>query len=130
MEIKNYVRKPFDIDAVQVTESNIDEVAAWCDGEIHESPKGKHIKVQVYYPLNSRRTRAYVGDWVLKSERGCKIYTDKAFRRDYLPNENQTLTESWNEIENKVANVFDQPEELMTVNEPVVDSKDAIRGKQ
>jgi hypothetical protein len=29
-----YVRKPFEVEAVQVTEENLEEVAQWCHGEL------------------------------------------------------------------------------------------------
>lgn len=93
LKIEKYTRKPFPVDAVQVTEDNLSEVALWCGGDIHTSTKtlrddqgvetGKiklpYIKVDVHRPLNDRQTKAFVGDWVLKSESGFKVYTLKAF---------------------------------------------------
>lgn len=80
-----FVRKPLYVDAVQVSRDNFDDVAAWCQGEIcqDEIPgKGtgkKYIKVRVHHPKNPRQTKAMVGDWILYTERGYKIYTHKAF---------------------------------------------------
>lgn len=84
-----YVRKPFAVEAVEVTDANIEDVAQWCGGEIRISdgrpgkngPTGqqKFIKVQVKRPLNDRQTRAYPGDWILSAGTGFKVYTAKAF---------------------------------------------------
>ena len=97
LKIENYTRKPFPVEAVQVTEENLNEVAKWCGGDIHTSTKtlrnaaGEEtskikrpfIKVDVHRPLNDRQTKAFVGDWVLKSESGFKVYTLKAFDNSF-----------------------------------------------
>lgn len=97
LKIEQYTRKPFPVDAVQVTEENLNEVAKWCGGDIHTSTKtlrndageetGKiklpFIKVDVHRPLNDRQTKAFVGDWVLKSDSGFKVYTLKAFDNSF-----------------------------------------------
>jgi len=80
-----YVKKPLHVDAVQITEKNFEEVAAWCQGKIQtdesdRSTNGKrYIKVRVHNPFNPRQTQAFVGDWLLYTEMGYKIYTPKAF---------------------------------------------------
>ncbi len=43
----------------------------------------KHISVPVKRPLNRRQTTAFVGDWVLKANKGFKVYTDKAFKENF-----------------------------------------------
>ena len=80
-EIKTtkYVRKPLFVDVIQVTEENFDQVAAWCQGEIHDDTTGRYIFVRVHSPRNPRQNKAYVGDWILYTERGYKVYTTKAF---------------------------------------------------
>jgi len=87
MQTNKFTRKSFDVDAVQVTEENFDEVAKWCQGEIVPETENtkKHIKVRVIQVINDRQTQAYVGDWVLYSGRGYKIYTNNAFRRSFTP---------------------------------------------
>ena len=97
LKIENYTRKPFPVEAVQVTEENLNEVAQWCVGDVHTSTKtlrndageetGKiklpFIKVNVHRPLNDRQTKAFIGDWVLKSDSGFKVYTMKAFDNSF-----------------------------------------------
>lgn len=85
IETQKYIRKPLYVDAVRVTSSNFNEIASWCQGEIQQdevpgSGQGKyHIKVRVHNPKNPRQTKAFVGDWILYTERGYKVYTSKAF---------------------------------------------------
>jgi hypothetical protein len=82
METQTYDRKGFSVEAVQVTEDNIAEVAAWCGGEIREKPArigpgmAQYVKVPTVRPLNEKQTEAYVTDWVLKSPSGFKVYMD------------------------------------------------------
>ena len=91
MEPRNYVRKPFVVEAVQVTEENLQQVEQWCDGSTQTEPRGDEgrsvtwINVDVRNPLTKRQTQAFVGDWVLKGKRGFKVYTDKAFGENFNP---------------------------------------------
>lgn len=89
-----YVRKPMYVDAVQVTEDNFLEVRKWCQGEVNDKegraikginadPKQHHIKVRVHQPKTPRQQKAYVGDWVLYTEWGYKVYTSKSFERSF-----------------------------------------------
>lgn len=89
--IKSYVRKPFFVDAVQVTEENLNDVAVWCGGKLislqkEGVPPRKFVKVKVKRPLNSRQTHAFVGDWVLSAGTGFKVYTDEAFHKNFEQN--------------------------------------------
>lgn len=85
-----YVRKPFPVQAVRVTEKNINQVSLWCEGEIkglgeHDGRWGVFIEVKVVNPdpNKPRQSQAFVGDWVLKSEQGFKVYTDRAFEKSF-----------------------------------------------
>ena len=90
-----YVRKPLFVDAVQVTEQNFADIARWCFGEISNidespvdrsadiEPTKQYIHVRVHNPKNVRQTKAFVGDWILYTERGYKVYTTKAFQANF-----------------------------------------------
>ncbi len=84
-----YARKPFYVDAAQVTEENLSDLADWCDGDVRTSVDKKtneekrYVKVRVQYPLHDRQTRAFVGDWILYAGTGFKVYTDKAFKNSF-----------------------------------------------
>ncbi len=89
IETTTYIRKPLYVEAVQVTTENFSELALWCQGEIIEppAPGGKqherHILIRVTNPMNPRQSQARVGDWILTSDRGYKIYTPKAFVKSF-----------------------------------------------
>lgn len=87
IQTTQFVRKPFVIEAVEVTAENINEVAEWCSGEVRGGTvvggEEKHVKVKVQHPLNERQTKAFVRDWVLKAGAGFKVYTPKAFANSF-----------------------------------------------
>lgn len=84
MLIQKFQRKPFPVEGVRVTKENMQEVAAWCSGEIKTSgKKTKYIFISTHRPMTDRQTQAYVGDWILYAERGFKIYTQNAFARNF-----------------------------------------------
>lgn len=84
LDTKKYSRKPFVIDAVQVTEENIADVAEWVSGDVRtDSEKKQYVKVRVHNPRNDRQTKAYVGDYVLYASTGYKVYTPKAFNASF-----------------------------------------------
>lgn len=93
---EKFVRKPLVVDGVQVTPQNFNEVAAWCEGEVLQDEtaqgSGQHyIKVRVENPKNVRQTKAFVGDWLLYTEKGgFKVYTNKAFRNSFESLEEKT----------------------------------------
>jgi hypothetical protein len=86
MEPQKFTRRVFDVSAAQVTQENISEIAVWCKGTVEETkptpkrPSEQYIQVDVHRPLNERQTRAFVGDWVITSGPGFKVYTDRAFK--------------------------------------------------
>lgn len=82
VETTTYVRKPFEVEAVEVTEENMEAVKDWCQGVI-ESDNRKFIRVRVTRVLNERQTKAYPGDWVLYASTGFKVYTAKAFHKTF-----------------------------------------------
>lgn len=90
LKTEKFVRKPFYIDAVQVSDENISEVAEWCQGEIRTTAANnqdgideEYVKVRVHRPLNERQTKAFIGDWVLYAGAGFKVYTSKAFKNSF-----------------------------------------------
>jgi hypothetical protein len=84
MQTTRYIRKPLVVDAVQMTEENAQELRAWCHGELYIARNGKTtIEVRVLHPARPDQNTAQVGDWVLKSSQGYKIYADSAFRKGF-----------------------------------------------
>lgn len=83
---KQYSKKPLFVEAVRVTRRNFADLTKWCDGKVeiegadhHKHPGAKYIKIDAHNPLNARQTKAFVGDWILQSERGFKVYTHQSF---------------------------------------------------
>lgn len=94
VETVKFIRKSFPVDAVQVTLENMKDIARWCAGTImHDGDKEGHlsrdyIKVRVAYPINEKQTQAYLGDWVLKSGKSFKVYTNAAFEKNFIREQN------------------------------------------
>lgn len=78
IEVSTYARKPFTVEAVKVTENNLDEVAAWCNGQAVKDAK-PHVKLKDVHTREEKNTRAFPGSWILKSAQGYRIYGEKAF---------------------------------------------------
>lgn len=86
MKTTKFVRRPLEVEAVQVTEDNLYEVAKWCQGEVRRDKEGlKYVKVRVLNPHAEMLKEADVGCWVLRSERGFKVYTESAFDNSFVP---------------------------------------------
>lgn len=88
MDIKSARRKSFDVTYVVVTEENIEEVAAWCNGEIGGEGQERFVKVTDKNAISTRQAKAFVDDYVLKmSDTGTsfKAFTEKAFKKSYEP---------------------------------------------
>lgn len=86
MKTHKFARRPFYVDAVRVTQANMEEVAEWCNGKIQTQGEDEapYISIKVYRPLNDRQTQAFVGDWVLLyGSTGFKVYTPKAFDKSF-----------------------------------------------
>jgi len=109
ISIVKAVRRPFEVDCVQVTSENMEEVAEWCMGNLNITDKAdKFIKVRVHSPLTERQTKAFAGDWVLYANKGFKVYTEKAFN-------NAFELEEFAEVKNVLDN-----------NEPRTDIEDVL----
>lgn len=116
IETTRYIKKALYVEAVRITKDNLEDIADWCQGEIQQDEvpgKGtkKFIRVRVHNPKNSRQTKAHIGDWLLYTDRGYKIYTNRAFCQsfDQAPEETLEFVQATSEniaqavIENEVA---------------------------
>lgn len=85
MNLTNYTRRPFDVDAIQVTADNLEEVASLCGGNTSDIPYGRDriIRVPVKNPQTRRHSEARVGDWVVYHQGGWKVYNDRAFKSSF-----------------------------------------------
>lgn len=85
-----YIRTPFEVQAERVTPLNIQRLAKWCGGKVHDDgvKEGNFSRDYIKVPVSPKPTdpdheRAKIGDWVVKSGRTWKVYGDKAFRRSF-----------------------------------------------
>lgn len=95
-----YVRKPLYVEAIQVTADNFMDVADWCQALVGQKgaeagtenrpakgfeldPSKHYIRIRVHNPQSKKQTMAFVGDWILYTEQGYKIYTDRAFQANF-----------------------------------------------
>lgn len=91
LNIRKYARKALYVDAVEVTEENMAELAEWCKGQVRTqtiekngvSSEEKYVKVKVHRALSVRQTKAFVGDWVLSTPTGFKVYPPRAFDKSF-----------------------------------------------
>ena len=138
--VKKFVRKPFYVDAVEVTSQNLVEAAKWCSGEIRDDADRRvetelvesmvegaaklHIYVRVQNPKNLRYTQAHVGDFIVYTEKGgYKVYTRQAFKRSF---EEVTAEEPSPEATEPIPGV-DEPVDRSTVPMPTPEERAAER---
>lgn len=80
IQTQTYTRKPFEVEAVQVTEDNQAEISEWCKGELVEFDSTSHIMVPM---ANGRSKPAFVGDWILWSRNNYRVYNPVAFENSF-----------------------------------------------
>jgi len=77
----NFVRKPFLVEAVQVTPENIDELAGVL-GELKEKDGETWILIDRRIVPNIKK--AYVGWWVTKLDDNLRCYSPKVFEKEFM----------------------------------------------
>lgn len=82
MEFTKYVRKPFMIEAIQITEENMQEVCDMIGFEI------RHKDGQPYIVVNKKIVpngyRAYVGQWVTRMGNNIRCYPKRVFDDQFI----------------------------------------------
>jgi len=87
MEFSQYVRRPFKVDAIEITADNIDEIADLGLGEVRESEKDGKPYISLNRRVVPNVARAYLGWWITKMDDNYRCYSPKAFKAQYLPQE-------------------------------------------
>jgi len=64
MDIKTAHRKIFEVEYVEVTADNIDEVAAWVGSTIGGEGETRHIPISDKTAFSTRQRKAFIGDFV------------------------------------------------------------------
>lgn len=89
LEFNSYVRKPFIIEAVEVTEENIEEIAEHV-GTVREKDGKRYILVD--HKKVPSVFRVYPGFWMTKMDGNIRCYSRKTFLEQFVPN-NKELQE-------------------------------------
>lgn len=81
---KRFVRKPFEVEALQVTDRNFSDMVEWCEGEAKlDENHRRFIEVPVRKPINKRQTTAYVGDFIVLQRKEFKVFKNSSFRSTF-----------------------------------------------
>lgn len=80
MQFKTYNRNPFTVEALLITEDNIEEVATLI-GEIRKKGSSQYIAVNSWVVPHVKR--AYVGWWVTKVDNNLRCYSPKSFSEQF-----------------------------------------------
>jgi len=103
MEFKQYIRKPFAVQAVEITEENFEEVAAVV-GQVRTKGDTKFIALDRRLVPNV--TRAYVGWYLTFLNDNYRCYSPKVFNDQFV--EHQPATGYF----------FDETEEVLEEPDP------------
>lgn len=82
MEFSTFVRKPFTVEAVEVTNENIRELAEFI-GEFREKDNGMPY-IQVDRRLVPNIYRVYPGFWVTKMGDNVRCYSKRIFMEQFI----------------------------------------------
>lgn len=82
MQFKTYVRKPFTVSAVEVTEDNIEDIAKLC-GTIETNGEGQRF-IKVTNDSVKTVTRVYVGFWMTKNGDNIRFYSNRIFSQQFI----------------------------------------------
>lgn len=82
-EFTDFVRKPFKISAVQITEENIDELCELIGHKVVETAPGRKF-ILVNRRIVHHTQRAAIGWWVTTMDDNLRCYPDKVFTRQFM----------------------------------------------
>jgi hypothetical protein len=95
MDIKKYDRKPFTVEAVQVTPQNAEKVAEWCGGRV-EMVSTPMMGTRMDLPAvvvpgkgSNKDEIAQVGSWVVVRKNTARMYKRQAFESSFQPSVEQ-----------------------------------------
>lgn len=91
MEFATFVRKPFEVRAVEITEENIEEVATHV-GDLRQKDDGTPY-ILVDRRLVPNVTKVYVGFWMTKMGENVRCYSRKIFREQFM--ESDDSVQQW-----------------------------------
>jgi len=119
VNIEIWEKKAHSLQAVQVTEMDMEEIAAWCDGKIYirkdegEEPQF-YIQFTAIHHKQKQTMKAFVGDWITwsKTSQSFHHYRDTTFRRGYHPGH-----ELFEKIYQSVSDVIEKLDEISSTRQ-------------
>lgn len=82
---ERFMHKP--VDAIRVTEENIEQVADWCHGVVKDAnlpaTNATYIELSVSHPTGRRTAKAFPGDWIVTVKGSFKVYNHRAFEATF-----------------------------------------------
>lgn len=97
LEFNNFVRKPFSVEAIEVTTENINEIAAHV-GTLRKKENGTPY-IQVDRRLVPNIFRVYPGFWMTRMGDNIRCYSKRAFEEQFV--ESTPDIDSWVKFMNK-----------------------------
>lgn len=82
MELTTFVRKPFTVEAVEITEANINELAEFI-GTVRTKDNGSPY-IQVDRRLVPNVFRVYPGFWMTKMGDNIRCYSKRIFKEQFI----------------------------------------------
>lgn len=82
MEFTAFVRKPFEVEALEITKENIDEVAKLVGDLSFKDDGSPYIQVDKEKVRNM--FRVYVGDYLTKMDGSIRCYSRKVFHDQFI----------------------------------------------
>lgn len=89
MNFQNYVRTPFAIKALEVTEENFEDVAAFCGKSIEVTSKGDRY-IFVNRRIIPTGSKIFVGWWITLMDDNVRCYPPRSFNSQFVPLEATT----------------------------------------
>lgn len=96
MDMKQYFRRPFDVNAVEVTPDNAEQVAEWCGGTVAQGDY-KHSKYKIQLPVvkvpgngphKGKTVDARIGYFVVEHNGSFRVYRPQQFEQTFHPYSN------------------------------------------
>lgn len=92
MKIEEFIRRPFDVNAVQVTPQNAAEVAEWCGGKVAKSTyklagfdtQLDCVKVPGNGPNKGKMVEARIGSYVVEHEGNFRVFRKQQFHDTFI----------------------------------------------
>lgn len=91
MDTQKYTRRPFEVEAVQVTPKNVEQVAEWCGGTVtladYKLMGGIHkmgaVLLPKQGPRNNKTHTVLIGQWITKHNASFRSWSKDAFENTF-----------------------------------------------